>query len=102
MFFVPQPCVSFAVCSGCPIGARYSADFHVAEAEATGNVTVLTETVARRIDVDETGRVTAVHANGLDGTEISIAAKDYVIAAHAIETAVVAATRADTTTPHYY
>ena len=81
------PCVAFAVCSGCPIGARYSADFHVAEAEATGNVTVLTETVARRIDVDGTGRVSAVHAAGLDGTELAIAAKDYVIAAHAIETA---------------
>jgi choline dehydrogenase-like flavoprotein len=81
------PCMGFAVCSGCPIGARYSADFHVEEAEETGLATVLTETAARRIEVNGAGQATAIYATSLDGTELVIAARNYVIAAHAIETA---------------
>jgi len=86
--FAGRPaCAAFGVCGVCPIGARYSADFHVAEAERTGNATVLTETVARRIDTGADGRVRAIHASTLSGEELEIEANHYVIAAHAIETA---------------
>lgn len=82
-----SPCVAYAVCNLCPSGARYSAHFHVEEAERTGNCEVLTETVARRIDIDSSGRVVAVHASRLDGSEIEIRARHFAVTAHAVESA---------------
>ena len=82
----PQ-CQAFAVCNACPIGARYSADFHVDHAIATGNVELLTETVARRIDVGDDKNVHQIRATTLEGKDLEIKAKKYVIAAHGIETA---------------
>jgi choline dehydrogenase-like flavoprotein len=82
----PQ-CQAFAVCNACPIGARYSADFHVDHAIATGNVELLTETVARRIDVGDDRNVHQIRAMTLEGKELEIKAKKYVIAAHGVETA---------------
>lgn len=82
----PQ-CAAFAYCNACPIGARYSADFHIERAIDTGNVDLLTQTVARRIDVDGQKRVHQVRATTLEGEDVVIRAKDYVIAAHAIESA---------------
>ncbi|MGI9265048.1 MAG: GMC oxidoreductase, partial [Gammaproteobacteria bacterium] len=80
-------CAAFGVCSICPIGARYSADFHIEEAEQTGLVDILTETVARRIDMASSGKVRAIHASTIDGSDLEVEAGEYVIAAHAIETA---------------
>jgi len=80
-------CSAFSVCNVCPISARYSADFHIEAAVATGLVTLLTETVARRIELSDSGSVSAVRASNLDGDEFEIHADDYVIAAHAIESA---------------
>jgi choline dehydrogenase-like flavoprotein len=80
-------CQAYSVCSACPTGAKYSADVHIQEAENSGRCEILTNTVARRIDVDGSGKVTAVHASSLDGAEYSISASNYVIAAHAIESA---------------
>jgi len=82
----PQ-CASFAVCNACPIGARYSADFHIERALATGNLELLTDTVARRIDVDDRNQVRQVRATTLAGEEVVIEASSYVVAAHAIESA---------------
>ncbi len=82
-----SPCVAYSVCNLCPSGARYSAHFHVEEAERTGNCEVLTETVARRIETDADGRVLAVHASGLHGGEFEIRARHYAITAHAVESA---------------
>ncbi len=80
-------CLAFASCSVCPSGARYSADFHVTAAERTGHCDLLTETVARRIDLSGSGDVRAIHASTLDGKDMEVHARVYVIAAHAIESA---------------
>lgn len=80
-------CQAYAICSACPTGAKYSADFHIREAENSGRCEILTNTVARRIEVDGSGNVSAIHASSLDGAEYSIRASNYVVAAHAIESA---------------
>ena len=80
-------CSAFSVCNVCPIGARYSADFHIEQVVKTGRVTLLTETVARRVQVSGNGSVSAILATNLEGDDIEVQANDYVIAAHAIETA---------------
>jgi choline dehydrogenase-like flavoprotein len=80
-------CLAYASCYVCPSGARYSADFHVAKAESSGRCDVLTETVARRIEIASSGEVTAIHAATLDGKELEIRGRTYVIAAHAVESA---------------
>ena len=80
-------CSAFSVCNVCPISARYSADFHVEKAVATGQVTLETEIVARRVRLGDTGDVEAILATRLDGTEEEVRAEQYVIAAHAIESA---------------
>jgi choline dehydrogenase-like flavoprotein len=80
-------CHAFSTCTICPIGAQYSADVHIAEAERSGLCVVLPNTVARRIDVDAGGIARAVHATGLDGSSHVIAARHVVVAAHAIESA---------------
>jgi choline dehydrogenase-like flavoprotein len=82
-----SPCVAYSVCNLCPSGARYSAHFHVEEAERTGNCEVLTETVARRIETDASGRVVSVQANRLDGGELEIRARHFAVTAHAVESA---------------
>ena len=81
-----SPCIAYSVCNLCPSGARYSAHFHMEEAERSGNCLLLTETVARRIEL--TGnRVTSLHATRLDGSEIEIRAKHFAVTAHAVESA---------------
>ena len=80
-------CQAFAACNICPSGARYSADFHVREAEASSLCDLFVNTVARRIDLDSSGGVKAIHASTLEGKELEIRAKSYVVAAHAIESA---------------
>ena len=80
-------CIAYAVCSVCPSGARYSADFHIEKALKSGKCTLLTETVARRIEVSGSGSVTAIHATTLADEDYELKASSYVIAAHAIETA---------------
>jgi choline dehydrogenase-like flavoprotein len=82
----PQ-CVAFASCEICPSGARYSADFHVAEAERSGRCDLFANTVARRIDVNGSGSVQAIHVSSLEKDEREIRGKTYVIAAHAVESA---------------
>jgi choline dehydrogenase-like flavoprotein len=80
-------CLGFAACEVCPSGARYSADVHVMRAVATGRCELLTNTVARRIEVGSSNRVAAIHASTLDGKALEIHAGRYVIAAHAVESA---------------
>jgi choline dehydrogenase-like flavoprotein len=80
-------CQTFSTCRVCPIGAQYSADIHIARAEATGRCQVLTETVARRIRTDASGAARAVWCSRLDGSEVEIGARTIVVAAHAVESA---------------
>lgn len=80
-------CVAYSACQICPSGARYSADVHVAEAERSGLCDLFINTVARRIEVDASGSVQAVHVSSLEKQEREIQGNRYVIAAHAIESA---------------
>ena len=80
-------CMAFAACELCPSGARYSGDFHIQKAEASGLCELLVETSARRIDLDSGGHVKAVHCTTLEGRDLAITARKYVIAAHAVESA---------------
>lgn len=80
-------CMAFAACEVCPSGARYSADVHVALAERTGLCDLFVNTVARRIDVNGAGSVQAIHVSSLEKKEREVKGTNYVIAAHAIESA---------------
>ncbi len=80
-------CMAYVSCELCPSGARYSADFHIQEVIDSGTCDLLTETVARRIDVSPSGEVRAIHATTLGGQDLEIRARRYVIAAHAVESA---------------
>jgi choline dehydrogenase-like flavoprotein len=80
-------CLAFSACNICPSGARYSADFHVAEAEHTGLCDLFVNTVARRVDVNGSGSVQALHVSSLDKKEREIQGTNYVIAAHTVESA---------------
>jgi choline dehydrogenase-like flavoprotein len=80
-------CAALAACEICPSGARYSADWHIAEAERTGLCDVFPETVVRRIEVGPDSRVSAVHAATLDGKSREFRGARYVVAAHAVESA---------------
>lgn len=81
------PCATYASCTICPVGAQYSADWHVMKAERTGRCVVLPETPARRIETDSEGNVTVVRASKWGGGDVDVRARRYVVAAHAIETA---------------
>ncbi len=81
-------CLTYSACNLCPSGARYSADIHVAEAIDSGNCTLVTETVARRIRMKDNGDVDHILVtNNNSGKDHRIIAKNYIIAAHAIESA---------------
>ena len=80
-------CAAISVCPVCPIGARYSADYHVDQLVADDGLELAEETVARRIVINDRGSVEMLLATDMDGTDHEIHADNYVIAAHAVETA---------------
>lgn len=82
-----SPCVAYAVCSVCPSGARYSADVHIKEAMLLENFQLISNASARRIITDANGKVTELHATTQKGKDLEVKATNFVIAAHAIETA---------------
>ena len=49
-------CQNFGACDVCPIGVRYSPNYHLARAVATGRCTIHHDTSVRRIATDPTGR----------------------------------------------
>jgi choline dehydrogenase-like flavoprotein len=55
--------------------------------EKTGRLDLRTEIVARRIELDASGAVSAVHASTLDGRDEIFTGRQVIIAAHAVETA---------------
>ena len=80
-------CAAISVCPVCPIGARYSADYHVDRLLADSLIELAEQTVARRIVVNNSGSVETLLATDRDGNDHEIRANEYVIAAHAVETA---------------
>ncbi|MFN9098477.1 MAG: GMC oxidoreductase [Gemmatimonas sp.] len=68
----------------CPTGARYSPDFTWDALVASKRITLLTETLVRRLDADpKTGRITSAAANRTDatGAPLEIRATTFVLAA---------------------
>ncbi|MEP1521851.1 GMC family oxidoreductase [Ascidiaceihabitans sp.] len=97
-----QPYAQRRVCAGntncipiCPIQAKYDATVTMSNAQSTGNVTVLAQSVVKRVIAQSYGApVTGVEyttwktENGVltQSDPVTVTAKIYVIAAHAIET----------------
>ena len=81
-------CVGAGVCSmGCLISAKSSMDVtYVRKAEATGRVDLRTESMAREIELDDTGRAKAVVYIGADDREHRVRGRAVVVAGNAVET----------------
>jgi choline dehydrogenase-like flavoprotein len=78
-------CDGYGVCNTCPIGAKYSAEEHVARAEKAGAV-VIDRAQVLRLEHDERGdRVTAAVYATPDGTYRQ-EARQFVLAAGGVET----------------
>jgi len=72
---------------GCLITAKSSMDVtYVRKAEATGRVTIRTESMAREVELDATGRARGVVYIGPDGQEHRAAGRVIVLAGNAVET----------------
>lgn len=81
-------CSAFGTCLPiCPIRAKYSADHHIDKALNTGNVNLITRTIARRIQTDRKRNVTGIITSDSNGETLVHRATSYVITAHTVETA---------------
>ncbi len=79
-------CRACGTCHVCPTGAKASTDLtHIPAAEATGNVRVLTEATALRLEVERSGDVGAVVYAHPDRVERRLPARIFVLAAGAVE-----------------
>lgn len=94
-----QPYQGRRVCAGntncipiCPIQAKYDPSVTLNQALDTGNVTIMAQTVATEVIVDEAGKVSQINyvqyedAQGPQTGSGSVSGKIFIIAAHAIET----------------
>jgi len=69
----------------CPIGAQYSANTDVENAQRLG-AKLIEQAVAYRFDIDENSKITAAYYKTPDGASHKITAKWFVLAANSIET----------------
>lgn len=80
------PCCGNNTCVPiCPIAAKYDASVHAKMAQEAG-AQLIDQAVAHRIEVDADGKVSAIAFKRPDGSEHIARGKQFVIAAHAIET----------------
>jgi choline dehydrogenase-like flavoprotein len=80
------PCCGSNTCVPiCPVGAKYDASVHARLAQRVGT-RILDRAIAHRIDVDAEGRTTAVAFKRPDGSEHKAVGRQFVIAAHGVET----------------
>ncbi len=81
-------CVGAGVCHmGCLISAKSSMDVtYIPKAEATGRVDLRTESMAREIETDASGRASAVVYIDADGRERRVTGRAIVVAGNAVET----------------
>jgi choline dehydrogenase-like flavoprotein len=83
----PQ-CRACGTCQVCPTGAKASVDLtHIPQAEATGNAQVLAGATVLRLELDGSGQVTAAVYAESDKVERRLAARVFVVAGGAVETA---------------
>ncbi len=81
-------CMNFGTCGFCPIGVRYSPNYHLEQAVGTGRCRVHVNTSVRRIVMDKVGRARALVYQPNDAaTEMEHGAKVIIVAAGAIESA---------------
>jgi choline dehydrogenase-like flavoprotein len=81
-------CMNFGTCRVCPIGARYSPNYHLLRAIETGRCRVHPNTSVRRLVVDRAGRARAlVYRPNNEATEREHNAKIIIVAAGALESA---------------
>jgi choline dehydrogenase-like flavoprotein len=81
-------CMNFGTCRVCPIGARYSPNYHLLRAIETGRCRVHTNTSVRRLVVDRAGQARAlVYQANDEATEREHGAKVIIVAAGTIESA---------------
>jgi glucose dehydrogenase len=81
-------CMNFGTCDFCPIGVRYSPNYHLDQAVATGRCTVHANTSVKRIVMDKSNRARALVYQPNDAaTEMEHGAKLIIVAAGTIESA---------------
>lgn len=79
-------CCGSAVCELCPVDAKYTPmNSHIPELEKNPAVRFLPETVVLSLDSDGARLVKRARAKTRDGSEITIEAKTFVLAANAVE-----------------
>jgi len=79
-------CQACSTCAVCPTGAKASIDLtHVPAAESTGNVRILSEATALRLEVDPSDQLGAVVYAHADRVERRLSARAFVLAAGAVE-----------------
>lgn len=81
----PQCCGNAFCIPMCPIGAKYDATVHVNLAAAAG-ARVIHNAVVHRLEANAEGMITRLTYRQPDQTDVSLTARVFVIAAHAIET----------------
>ncbi len=81
-------CRACATCQACPTGAKASVDLtHIARAEATGRVALVTEAAVVRLETDAGGRATeAMYVDG-SGARRAARARVFVLAGGGVENA---------------
>jgi choline dehydrogenase-like flavoprotein len=81
-------CENYGACDVCPIGARYSPNYHLRRAVATGACAVHVDTSVRRILVDRSGRARALVVRpNAGGADVEHPADVIVVAGGTIENA---------------
>ena len=81
----PACCGSSSCIPICPIQAKYDAMVHVTQAERAG-AELVDRAIASVVEIGADGRVSNLRYKRPDGSESSVTAKVFVIAAHGIET----------------
>lgn len=81
----PRCCGNAFCIPMCPIGAKYDATVHTELAKQAG-AEIRENAVVYQLDVDADGRVTQLHYRAPDKSDSSLTARQFIIAAHAIET----------------
>ena len=80
----PACCASSSCIPICPVQAKYDATVHLRKAEAA-KARILSDSVAVRVDVGPDGLVTGVLIRRPDRSEVWLSARQFVVAANAIE-----------------
>jgi choline dehydrogenase-like flavoprotein len=81
----PQCCGASFCIPMCPIGAKYDATVHVGLAKEAG-AQVMPNSVVHTLETDADGRITSLTFRRPDRSEGTVTARQFVLAAHAIET----------------